>query len=147
MVVRLALGGSAEVSSSSILILELASKGEVGGFGSLHWTVARRVVSSNRGKTTMLGSPETLAASMGDSLLKLLASEAANEPRRNGDNRKLFMSGSSLYSGMCWKLSGLTTTLYVPGLIRSAFRSRSSSVVRFANGGRSSANAEVVLSL
>jgi hypothetical protein len=64
----------------------------------------------------------------------------------DGDKPRPRHSASSLYSGKCWKLSGLTTTLYVPGLLDSALRSLSSSVVKAANGGRSSgATAELVL--
>lgn len=40
------------------------------------------------------------------------------------------------YSGRFAKLSGVTTTLYVPGTADLAFLSRSSSFVRVANAGR-----------
>lgn len=42
------------------------------------------------------------------------------------------------YSGKDAKLCGLTMTLYVPGAFDSAFRSRSSSLVRSEKDGRSS---------
>ena len=49
-----------------------------------------------------------------------------------------FSIRSSAYSGSVEKLSGITTTWYVPGLEASAFLSRSSSEVSRAKGGRQS---------
>jgi hypothetical protein len=49
-----------------------------------------------------------------------------------------FSIRSSAYSGSVEKLSGITTTWYVPGLEASAFLSRSSSEVSRAKGGRES---------
>lgn len=129
VVLELSNGGG-RLSISSILILACDMTGDVGERGLMELKVFRRGTSSKRGKTTMFGSPCKGIPSMADSLPKLLASDNAIDPRRNGDNVSFRMSGSSEYSGRCWKLSGLTTTLYVPGLERSAFRSRSSSVTK-----------------
>lgn len=51
------------------------------------------------------------------------------------------------YSGRSEKLSGVTTTPYVPGRCVPAFLSRSSSLVSTSNAGRSSGSREVGLVL
>lgn len=91
----------------------------------------RRLASSNVFKITTLGSLEEatdlypliglLAAELNSSVLVTVA-----------------FSPSSEYSGSVEKLSGTTTTWYVPGLEASAFFSRSSSEVSSANAGRGS---------
>lgn len=124
------------LSSRLICGRVVGTVGDVGDFNSL---VERPLRSSNRGRMTILGSPGVGIFSISKSLPKLLASEAAIEGRRRGTIPFLLGSESSgEYSASCWKDSGFTMTLKVPGSEASALRSRSSSVNRVANGARSS---------
>ena len=106
------------------------------GLGGCSREVTLRTTSSKRGSTTIFGSwgSETTSLSRPRELARL----AAMEGRRKGDVFSRRMSMSSLYSGRCAKLLGLTKTWYVPGELRSAFLSLSSSLISFAKGGRSS---------
>jgi len=91
----------------------------------------RRVTSSKVFKITTLGSvPATLSA------LGLLMGPLATEPLASDLD---LSDASSTYSGRVEKLSGTTTTWYVPGLEVSAFLSRSSSDVRREKAGSASA--------
>jgi hypothetical protein len=90
----------------------------------------RRVTSSKVFKITTLGSvPASLSA------LDLLVGLLVTEPLASDLD---FSEASSTYSGRVEKLSGITTTWYVPGLEASAFLSRSSSDVRREKAGSAS---------
>lgn len=125
-----------ESLSSRLICGRVDTVGDVDDFSSL---VERLLRSSNRGSMTTFGSPGTGMASINESLPKLLANEAAIEGRRNGTTPSFLESESSgEYSARCWKDSGFTITLKVPGSEASALRSRSSSVNKVAKGARSS---------
>lgn len=92
----------------------------------------RRATSSNVLRITTLGSSVALFSGwmpMGLLVTERLDSRALSD---------LALSESSAYSGSAEKLSGTTTTWYVPGLEASAFFSRSSSEVSSAKAGRES---------
>lgn len=132
----LGLDGDGSLSSRLIATGRVDDTGEVGDFSS---RVERLLRSSNRGRITILESPGIGMASVIESLPMLLASEVAIDARRSGDTPVRFDSTSSVvYSGRCWKDSGLTITLKVPGTDAPAFLSRSSSVNSDSNGGISS---------
>lgn len=123
-------------SSSSLMVSRTLLVGEVGDFNSF---VERRLKSSNLGKMTMFGSCGRATASIIESRPKLLARDAATDPRRSMGSPPLLLSPSFAdCSVQFWNESVLTITLNVPGVEASALRSRSSSVNRVANGPRSS---------
>lgn len=87
--------------------------------------------SSNRSKTTTLGSALDLEILPALDTVLVLCLESAF--------LLIFWAlAFDTYSGRSAKLFGVTMTLYVPGNVVSAFRSRSSSFVSVANAGRSS---------
>ena len=99
------------------------------------------VLSSNFFKITTFGSSVSLHASSPlRSLLCLLLFRDAvpDSPPKLWCLISSSSSASSEYSGKLAKLSGLTTTWYVPGELASAFSSRSMSEVNDAKGGSES---------
>jgi hypothetical protein len=92
----------------------------------------RRVTSSNVFRMTTLGS------SVGSvSVLITLTGLPATE-YTDSVTVALGFSASSAYSGSELKMSGTMITWYVPGVVASAFLSRSSSEVNSENAGRAS---------
>jgi hypothetical protein len=80
--------------------------------------------SSNRSRTTTFGSDLVLLLEF-DPLLAICRVPVG-----------LLSPEPMAYSGSSAKLSGVTTTLYVPGRVVPAFRSRSSSFVSVAKAGK-----------
>lgn len=98
----------------------------------------RRVASSNVFKITKLGSSFDTFAPLSPLRLRLMGLMSADRWNSPEDLGFVLSVLSSAYSGRVEKLSGTTTTWYVPGLVASAFLSRSSSVVSSAKGGSES---------
>lgn len=91
--------------------------------------------SSNRSRTITLGSDLVLLLDSDPDLAccRPLSCPLVVEP-----------SPAMAYSGRSAKLFGVTTTLYVPGNVVSALRSRSSSFVRVAKAGRFRPESELI---
>jgi hypothetical protein len=92
----------------------------------------RRVTSSKVFNMTTLGS-SVGSFSVLITLTGLLVTEYTDSVKV-----ALCFSASSAYSGNELKLSGTIITWYVPGVVISAFRSRSSSQVNSEKAGRAS---------
>lgn len=89
----------------------------------------RGEASSNLSRTTVLGS--TLGLRRLDLVAGLPNLDLDDCPMKCPPR-----AGLAMYSGSSAKLSGVMTTLYVPGRVATALRSRSSSFVRAAKAGR-----------